>query len=169
MLCTCRLAYQSLYYYEHCFYHPLVPLMLVCTSCTGHSDCTITRKQVDSTSTLRNEHKWCWQHKHCQSCKHNRECYHCNTECSIWAATSWNWWLLWLPLIVVIYTNCNFVHVANMLYVFIKMLMLYISYALESKLKLFLVYTARVISKGWRTPGSSLSGHFLTECEWLFL
>ena len=50
-----------------------------------------------------------------------------------------------------------------MLYVFVKVLMVYISCALESKLKLFLVYTARVISEGWGTPGSSLSGYSTLE------
>ena len=25
-----------------------------------------------------------------------RRYYSCNTECSIWSGTSWNWWLLWL-------------------------------------------------------------------------
>ena len=63
--------------------------------------------------------------------------------------------------------NCNFVHVANMLYVFVKVLMLYFSYAsprIQTEI-VSSVYTARVISKGWRTPGSSLSGHSLTKCE----
>lgn len=45
--------------------------------------------------------------------------------------------------------------------------MLYISYASSriqtENLRLFLVYTARVTSKGWGTPGSALSGDFLTD------
>ena len=60
----------------------------------------------DCTWTLWNEHKRCLWH-YCRG-YNNRECslydygryYSCNTECSIRAGTSWNWWLLWLCCLI---------------------------------------------------------------------